>query len=359
MDEKTTQAQALASRLFTAGLAAAELLTAYLGTRLGLYEALAALGPATANGLAERAGIAPRYAREWLEQQAASGILEVDDVRKEAEDRLYILSEGHREALIESDSLFWIAPIALLPVGGMTRALPAVLKAYRDGSGVPYAEYGADFRGDQSGFNRVIFRYFLPRWIRTLLPTVHARLSAGAKVADIGCGLGWSSIALAQTYPNVTIDAFDLDEPSIGLARRNAVEAGVSNRVEFHVRDARQLDPAPKYSLMCFFDALHDMPRPVEVLRSCRDRLEVDGIVLLMEPNAAEGFTAPADDTERFLYAISVLHCLPVGLSEQPSMATGTMMRPRTTRAYATEAGFLKITTQAVDHRFYRLYCLS
>jgi 2-polyprenyl-3-methyl-5-hydroxy-6-metoxy-1,4-benzoquinol methylase len=159
-------------------------------------------------------------------------------------------------------------------------------------------------------------------------------------------------------YPRVRIDGFDLDEASVAAARRNAAEAGLADRVRFEVRDAASPAAAGRYGLVCVFDALHDMARPVDVLRACRALLAEGGSVLLMEPGAAEAFAAPGGDTERFLYAISLLHCLPVGLSEQPSAATGTVMRPDTVRAYATEAGFSQVKAVMVENRFYRMYHL-
>jgi 2-polyprenyl-3-methyl-5-hydroxy-6-metoxy-1,4-benzoquinol methylase len=334
-------------------------MAAYLGMRLGLYDVLATAGPVTAPMLAKRAGIASRYAREWLEQQAACGILEVDEPAKPADDRLYLLPAGHAEALTDCDSLFWIAPIAMLPVGGMTQVLPRLLQAYRDGSGVPFAEYGSDFRGNQAGLNRGILLHQLGRWIEKGMPRVHSRMKAGGvRVADIGCGVGWSSIALALAYPKISIDAFDLHQASIEDARRNAIQAGVADRVRFIVCDAREAASKHSYAMVCIFDALHDMPRPVEVLSTCRALLEDDGEALLMEPNAAEAFAAPASETERFLYAISLLHCLPVGMTEQPSAATGTLLRPATLRGYAAAAGFATVNVIPIEHRFYRLYQL-
>jgi 2-polyprenyl-3-methyl-5-hydroxy-6-metoxy-1,4-benzoquinol methylase len=357
IDPKATQARLLASRLFQASLGAAELMAAYLGIHLGLYDALATGGPSTAPMLAKRAGIGYRYAREWLEQQAACGMVEVDEVTKPTDDRLYLLPPGHAEALTDPDSLFWIAPIAMLPVGGMTHVLPKLLEAYRTGTGVPYAEYGPDFRGNQAGLNRGILLHQLARWIEKGMPYTHSRLkTGGVRVADIGCGVGWSSIALAHAYPKIFIDGFDLHEASIDDARRNAREAGVADRINFVASDAAASKSS--YALVCIFDALHDMPRPVEVLRTCRALLDDTGEALLLEPNAAEAFAAPASETERFLYAISLLHCLPVGLTEQPSAATGTVLRPAILRAYAAEAGFPTVSVVPIDHRFYRLYHL-
>ncbi|MFE9119885.1 class I SAM-dependent methyltransferase [Streptomyces sp. NPDC007172] len=354
-----TTAQALSVRLFMAGLGAAELMTAYLGLRLGLYDALAEGGPATAPELAERAGIAPRYAREWLEQQAAAGILLAQSGEVPAEQRVFTLPAGHAEALTDPGSLFSIAPLVLLPIGGMASVLPQLIEAFRTGEGIAYERFGPELRGGQAGLNRSVFQHQLAGWIAATLPAVHAALGGeGGVVADVACGSGYSSIALAQAYPKARVHGLDLDERSVSDARENAREAGVADRVTFEVRDAGDRDLAGRYDLVCVFDALHDMARPVEVLRSCRALLAPGGSVLLMEPNVGERFTAPASETERFQYAVSLLHCLPVGMAEQPSAATGTVMRPGTVRSYASEAGFARVRVLPVRHTFHRLYQL-
>nr|BFE59209.1 class I SAM-dependent methyltransferase [Dactylosporangium thailandense] len=352
-------AAALATRLFLAGLATAELMTVYLGLRLGLYEAMAD-GPLTAAGLAARAGVDGRYALEWLEQQAAAGLIEVDDAGRAAAEREYTLPPGHTEALIRSGGPNSVAPMVLLPVGGVAGVLPRLLDAYRTGGGVPYAAYGDDLRGGDGGLNQAVFLRQLPGWIRRALPDVHSRLGAGAAIADVACGSGWSSIALARAYPAATVHGFDLDPASVADARANAAQAGVADRVSFAVRDAADPQLAGRYQLVCLLDALHDMARPVPVLRALRSlRAERDGCVLLMEPRAAEQPVAPADETERFLYAVSVLHCLPVGRFEQPSAATGTVLRPAAVDALAREAGFERAHPLPVEHRFHRLYRLT
>lgn len=350
-------AAALFQRLFQASLACAELMTSYLGLRLGLYDALATAGPATPEQLADRAGIAARYAREWLEQQAAAGIVEVADPTSAPDARLYRLPAGHAEALTRSDSPLSIAPLALLPIGGIAHILPRLLEVFRTGEGIDYQEYGPQLRGGQAGLNQPVFLHALPGWIRTSLPVLHRRLHArGGRVADVGCGAGWSSIALAREYPQVRVDGFDLDPGAVADARANATAAGVADRVDIQLRNAADPALSGSYDLVCIFDSLHDMPRPVEVLRSCR-RLRADGgSVLLLEPKAAHAYLAPADEVERFLYAVSVLHCLPVGMSQQPSVSTGTLLRPETLRGYARAAGFADVEILPVQHRFHRLY---
>ena len=357
-DSRSVDATALGTRLFRASLGCAELIATYLGVRLGLYETLARLGPANPAQLAERAGIAPRYAREWLEQQAACGILRVDDPARRPDARAYELPAGHADALVDPDSPHYVTPMTLLPATGIAPVLPRLLEAYRTGSGVPGELYG-DFHGGQ--LNRPIYLHHLPGWIRTALPDVHERLAReGARIADVACGCGDSSIALARAYPAARVDGFDIDAPAIATAGRSAAAAGMDGRVRFHAGDAGAGDAGADgaYDLVCILDALHDMARPVPVLRRCRRLCAPDGAVLLMEPRTEERFGAPAGDLERFMYACSVLHCLPVGLAEQPSAGTGTVMRPGTVRAYAAEAGFARVTVLPVEHRFHRLYRL-
>ncbi|MEU0005707.1 class I SAM-dependent methyltransferase [Streptomyces sp. NPDC006314] len=360
MDAQDTEgsARALSVRLFMAGLGAAELMTAYLGLRLGLYDELAK-APATAGELARRAGVDPRYAREWLEQQAAAGIVTTDESEPDAARRVFTLPAGHAEALTDPDSPYSIAPLVVLPIGGLSAVLPRLADAFRSGHGVPYAAYGAELRGGQEGLNKSVFRHQLAGWIAATLPEVHAVLSGeGGRIADVACGTGWSSIALAQAYPRARVHGLDLDDASVADAVRNAREAGVAERVGFEVRDAADPALAGRFDLVCVFDALHDMARPVDVLGACRALLADGGSVLLMEPNVGERFRAPAPETERYQYAVSVLHCLPVGRAEEGSAATGTVMRPGTVRAYATAAGFRQVRILPVRHTFHRLYHL-
>jgi 2-polyprenyl-3-methyl-5-hydroxy-6-metoxy-1,4-benzoquinol methylase len=177
-------------------------------------------------------------------------------------------------------------------------------------------------------------------------------------VADIACGVGWASIALARAYPNAIVDGFDLDDSSIELARRYAVESGVADRVQFHVRDAADPAVAGPYDLAVVIEAIHDLSRPVEALASIRGILAREGCAIIADERTAETFTAPADPVEQLLYGISVLLCLPAAMAEQPSAATGTVIRPDVMRRYATEAGFASADVLDIDHpmlRFYRL----
>jgi 2-polyprenyl-3-methyl-5-hydroxy-6-metoxy-1,4-benzoquinol methylase len=351
------QARILAVRMFSSLLATQELLAIYLGVRLGLYDTLAGQGPCTPPQLATRAGIAERYAREWLEQQAVGGILEVDDAEQEATARRFLLPAGHDEVLLDQDSLSYLAYVARwLPSIG--QAAPSVLEAFRTGGGVSWAAYGADAREGQAEQNRPLFLNLLGSVWLPAVEDVHARLGADppARVADIGCGAGWSSIGLAKAYPNARVDGFDLDEPSIELARVNAVEHGVADRVSFQVRDVADPALAGRYDLVMGFEMLHDLSRPVEALRVMRGLMAEGGSVLIMDEKVAERFTAPGDEVERLYYGFSTLCCLPAGMAEQPSAGTGTVMRPDTLRRYALEAGFREVEVLPIEHEQFRFY---
>jgi SAM-dependent methyltransferase len=350
-----TQSRAVAVRMFKAMLATQELLSTYLGVRLGLYEELASGGPATAAGLAVRAAIAPRYAREWLEQQAVAGLLAVDDTILPADERVYSLPEDHVPVLTLSDDPLSMVSLTTLPLGGVACALPRLLTAYRTGEGVPDEAFGDDWRDGHSGANRALFAHSLVRWIQRFLPEVDLRLRAGGRVADVACGAGWAGIALARAYPGASVTGLDVDARTLAAARENAAACGVADRVTFEVRDAADRQLTGPYDLVCLFDALHEMGRPVQVLRSCR-RLSADGSVLVMDARVANAFDAPGDEVERFQYATSLLHCLPAGLAEQPSEATGTVLRVDSVRAQAAAAGFTRVEVIPIGDRFHRLY---
>lgn len=350
---------ALVERLFGAVLGMNDLYMVYIGDRLGFYRTLVEIGPATAADLADAAGTHERYTREWLEQQAVTGILEVEFPGREARTRRYRLPEGHEEVLTGRDSLNYLAPFARMMVG-IVRPIPAVLEAFRSGGGVPYADYDADFCEGQSEMNRAQFINLLGSEWLPAVPEVHARLGADppARVADVACGTGWSSLALAAGYPKVRVDGFDLDGYSIGLAQRNLAGTDLADRVSFEVRDAADSVSLGDYDLVTVFEAIHDMSSPVEALRAMRGLLAEGGSVIVADERVAESFTAPGDEVERLMYGWSVLHCLPVGMADQPSAATGTAMRPKTLREYALAAGFRHIEVLPIENDFWRFYWL-
>lgn len=359
-DVTTQQRDAFVERLLKSTAGVFDIFSVYIGDRLGFYRVLAEGAALTAGEVALRTGTHERYVREWLEQQTVTGILQAEEARSDAQSRRFRLPPGHVEVLVERDSLNYLAPLAQLVVGA-TRPLTAVLEAYRRGSGVPYQDYGIDLREGQAGMNRAMFLKQLGTEWLPAIPDVHARLHANppARVADIGCGAGWSSIGMAQTYPMIQVDGYDLDEPSIELAHTHARDAGVAERVHFSVRDVG--DPAlqGRYDLVTAFECLHDMSNPVGALRVMRQLAGQRGTVLIVDERVGDAFASTDNDVEWMMYGWSVLHCLPVGMAEQPSAATGTVLRPETLRRYASEAGFRDVQILPIEHfffRFYRLY---
>lgn len=163
---------------------------------------------------------------------------------------------------------------------------------------------------------------------------------------------------MAKAFPKIRVDGFDLDEPSITLARTNAAEAGLADRVAFHVRDASDSALAGQYDLVTAFECMHDMSRPVEALRVMRSLLAGGGAVFIVDERVGETFGVPGDDVERLNYNFSVLHCLPVGMADQPSAATGTVMRPDALRRYALAAGFQDLEILPIEHDLWRFYRL-
>jgi 2-polyprenyl-3-methyl-5-hydroxy-6-metoxy-1,4-benzoquinol methylase len=330
----------------------------YLGSQLGYYQALAE-GPLTSHELAARTGTHERYAREWLEQQTVTGILEVEDERRPAGERCYRLPAGHVEPLLHHESANFVAPLAQLVVG-CVRPLPAIINAYRTGGGVPYAEYGPDLREGQAAINRPAFLNELAQSWLPSIPDVHARLQADppARVADIGCGYGWSSIGLAQGYPSVSVDGYDLDVPSVEEARRIALDRGLSDRVRFFARDAGDPALAGQYDLVAAFECVHDMSNPVAVLGAMRRLAAPGGAVLVVDERVGDEFTASGTDVEWIMYGWSMLHCLPVGMADSPTVGTGTVMRAATLERYAAEAGFQRVEVLPIENFFFRFYRL-
>jgi 2-polyprenyl-3-methyl-5-hydroxy-6-metoxy-1,4-benzoquinol methylase len=358
-EEQTAQRDAFVGRIFQSSLAGLEMLTVYLGNRLGLYRALAEHGPATSIDLATRTNTSERYIREWLEQQAAADILRVDDVAAAARERRYRLPAEHVEVLLDETSLNYLAPLVGIAYG-LGVQLPAVAEAFQHGGGVPWSDYGDLAREGQAALNRPAFDQLLGQVWLPSIADVHARLQADppARVADIACGYGWSSVGIARAYPNVHVDGFDSDEPSISAARAIAERNELSDRLTFTTHDAADPALAGRYDLVTIFEALHDMAHPVEALRTVRRLVAEGGAVIVMDEHVGESFTAPADEIERLMYSASVLLCLPSGMAEQPSAGTGTVMRPDTLRRYASEAGFHEVEILPIEHPFFRFYRL-
>jgi 2-polyprenyl-3-methyl-5-hydroxy-6-metoxy-1,4-benzoquinol methylase len=307
--------------------------------------------------LAAETGIAERYAREWLEEQAVAGFLEVDDTRAATADRRYMLPAEHAQVLLDRDAPTYLAAYSRIFVAA-AQQLPALMQAYREGGGVNWRDFGPDMSEGQEFGNRPTYINALADWFASI-PDVHDRLSAGARMADVGCGGGWSSIVLASAYPNLTVDGFDLDEPAVERARRNAEAEGVADRVRFHAVDPAEAGHDGTYDLVAAFECIHDMPYPVTVLRTMRSMAGAGGAVIVMDENVQPEFVAPGNEIERLMYGFSTLVCLPDGMSHPGSVGTGTVMRPSVFEGYAQEAGFAAVEILPIEAGFWRFYRLS
>lgn len=347
-----------AGRFFASVLGAQEVQAAYLGDRLGWYRALADAGDGlTAAELAAVTTSDARYAREWLEHQAVCGWVTVDDPTMSSYRRRFRLPAAHAAVLTDPDSLAHLLPLGRF-VTGVGKHVDRLVEVYRNGGGVSWAELGEDPREAQAALNRPMFLQLLGPEYLPSIPEVDGLLRAGGRVADIGCGHGWSSIAVANAYPEATVDGFDLDEPSVWAARANAAAAGVADRVRFEATDASTAGSENAYDVVMALECVHDLGDPVGVLAAMRRLVSERGYVLVMDERVGDELHAPGDELERLLYGCSITACLPDCRSHEHSAATGTVMRPAVLRRYAEAAGYTSVEVLPIDNdsfRFYRL----
>ncbi len=364
---------AYSDRVVAALLGYAELAGIVLGDELGWYAALAEAGSAgvTPAGLAAGTGTQERYAREWLEQQSVAGFVAVvQDVAgadagqvRHAGPR-FALPPGAAEVLLQPDSLAGLMPMVRMLRAGVAQ-LPELLQAYRHGGGVGWAQIGSEARESQAAGNKPWFEQRLGSALASV-PDIHGVLSRqGAHITDLGAGCGWSTLALANAYPGAAVVGIDIDGPSIEEARSNARRSGLEGRATFRIADAADPGAADAVApgsqdAVFIFEALHDMPFPVQVLASVRAMVKPDGVVVVMDEAVADAFGPDGDELERLMYAYSLFICLPDSLSTPGSAGTGTVMRQPVLERYAAEAGFPSVERLPIegfsDFRFYRLH---
>lgn len=340
-------------RLFAAVVDAMDVIAIAIGDRLGFYQVLDA-GPTTPDALARATSTSRRYCREWLEQQSMSGYVE-------HRDGVFGLAPGVAEVLARPGTSAWLAPMAR-QVAAAAAHWTRVADGAARGTGLGWAAYGRDMYEAQSDMNAAaLLELLADHWLAEALPQLHARLDAGLplRVADVGCGGAWAGIALAQRFPGVQVDGYDVDGPTVELARRNVAALGLTDRVRVLHQDPAVRAPAGAYDLVTAFECIHDMPNPVAVLRAMRRMVAEDGHVLVADMAGAEQFRPDGDLLQRALYGFSVLVCLPDAMSGNPEGATGTVMRPATMQRYAREAGFGAAVPLAVEHDFWRFYELT
>jgi 2-polyprenyl-3-methyl-5-hydroxy-6-metoxy-1,4-benzoquinol methylase len=312
----------------------------WLGDELGLYRALAELGPSTADDLAAKTGCHPRLVREWLDGQAAGGLLQWD----EASDR-YAIGLEATMALADDESPAFVAR-AMNAIGSVFIDMPKVAEAFRGNGALSWGAHHPCLFSGTEWFFRTGYRAELPNWIAAL-DGVKEKLDAGGRVADVGCGHGASCVVLAQAFPAAQITGFDFHAPSIATARERAAEAGVSARTTFAVADAKGYDGT--YDLICFFDCLHDMGDPEGIARYALDHLTEDGTVLLVEPFAIDGRAANMADNPMaaMLYTVSSGICTPNSLSQDVGLGLGAQAGEARLREVFQHAGFTQFRRAA------------
>lgn len=307
-------------------------LMVHLGDELGLYKAMAGAGPVTSAQLAERTDCDERYVREWLNNQAAGGY-----INYVAGQDAYELPPEQAMALADEDSPVFL-PGGFAGIAAAWAGTEKYLEAFRTGKGVGWHEHDPRlFRGTERFFRPGYRAHLASEWIPAL-EGVEARLQAGARVADIGCGHGASTIAMAEAYPKSSFIGFDFHDASVDTARKRAAEAGVGERVKFEVASAK--DYPGTYDLIAFFDCLHDMGDPAGALRHTRSAVADDGTVMLVEPYAGDSVAENLNPVGRAFYGFSTVICTMASKAQEVGLALGAQAGEACWRELFTEAGF-------------------
>jgi SAM-dependent methyltransferase len=305
-----------------------------IGDKLGLYKAMAGAGGITSTQLAARTGTTERYVREWLNAQAAGGYVTYDPAT-----RSYALPPEQALALADESSPFFICGAFQL-FTSLVRDEPKIRDAFTSGAGVGWHEHHHElFEGTERFFRTGYRAHLVSDWIPAL-DGVEEKLREGARVADVGCGLGASTILMAEAFPNSQFVGFDYHKESIEAARERAAEAGVTDRVRFEVQPASGLTGT--YDLVCMFDCLHDMGDPVGAARHVHAALEPDGTWLIVEPFAGDAVEDNLNPVGRVYYGASTLVCTPASLSQEVGLGLGAQAGEARLRDVVTAGGLTR-----------------
>ena len=310
-----------------------------LGDKLGYYTTMAA-GPVTPGQLAAATGTGEPYAREWLNAQAAGGYVEYD-----ASTGQFTLPPEHAAALTDPSSPAYLPGFFQIALG-TTHDIDDVLLAARNHNGLGWHEHHTDVHDGCERFFRTMYNaHLVGEWLPALDGVVE-KLERGARVADVGCGYGASTVIMAQAFPNSTFTGFDYHEASIAAARARAIEAGVEDRVRFEVAAATQF-PGAGFDLVTTFDALHDMGDPVGAGRHVHAALAPEGTWMVVEPMAGDSVSDNLNPVGRAYYGFSTLLCTPSSLAQEVGLALGTQAGPARIRDVVTASGFTRFASVA------------
>ncbi len=307
-----------------------------IGEKLGLYKAMAGAGPLSSQQVAERSGAAERYVREWLRNQAAGGYVTYDP-----ESDRYTLPDEHALALADEDSPFYILGV-YDSIASLYADEDQILEAFRSGGGMGWHEHDHRlFRGTERFFRPGYRAHLVAEWIPAL-EGVQAKLERGAKVADVGCGHGASTVIMADAFPNSEFFGFDYHDASIKRAREAAEEAGVGDRITFEVASAKDY-PEGGYDLVCVFDCLHDMGDPVGASAHVLQTLDSDGTWMIVEPFANDRVEANLNPVGRIFYGASTVICTPASLAQEVGLALGAQAGEARLTDVLKQGGFTRV----------------
>jgi SAM-dependent methyltransferase len=311
-----------------------------IGEKLGLYKAMAHAGPLTSQEVAERSGAAERYVREWLGNQAAGGYVTYDP-----ESKRYTLPDEHALALADEDSPFYILGV-YDSIASLYADEDQILEAFRSGNGMGWHEHDHRlFRGTERFFRPGYRANLVAEWIPAL-DDVQEKLERGAKVADVGCGHGASTVIMAAAFPNSEFFGFDYHDASIERAREAAKEAGVEDRITFAVASAKDY-PGSDYDLVCVFDCLHDMGDPVGAAAHVRETLDANGSWMIVEPFAGDRVEENLNPVGRVFYGASTVICTPASLAQEVGLALGAQAGEARLTEVLEEGGFTRVRRAA------------
>ena len=314
--------------------------TVLIGDRLGLWKAMGDSRPVTAQELALRAGLDQRYVAEWLAAQAASGYVEYDGAT-----RTFRLPEEHAFALTDEENPLF-APGGFQVAASAIKDADAIVEAFQTGRGVGWHEHCHDlFAGTERFFRPSYIANLVSGWIPAL-DGVEEKLRAGARVADVGCGHGSSTIEMAKSFPRSRFHGFDYHGPSIERARAAAAQAAVSERTRFEIAPAKSY-PGEGYDLVAFFDCLHDMGDPVGAGRHVRETLAPDGVWMIVEPFAHDRLEENLNAVGRVYYSASTCICTPASRSQEVGLALGAQAGEARIRDVVLAAGFTRFRRAA------------
>lgn len=324
-----------------------------VGDQAGLFRQMAGAGPIGAEALAERSGVRLRYVQEWLAAMAGAGYVEYD-----AAGDLFTLPDEHAQFLIDPGSEYYLGGLyGSLP--GLMAMAPKLAEAFRSGSGISFADYGAGLPRALEVMNRPVYEARLVKSWLPAMPEVMARLLAGGRALDVGCGTGVVPLTLAKAFPSATVAGLDLDAPSIDIARGYARDAGLEGRVSFLAQPLEALPAAPAWDLISTFDVMHDLPDPVGAMQHIRATLAAGGTYLMVEPKVGDDLQSNlANPFARMFYGISCLHCVPQSLA-QGGLGLGACWGEKRARALAAQAGFTRFERLGIKTAGLAFYALG